>query len=718
MRVRTIGVGVLGGVVALFLADVALAQFRGRVLPKPKPAAAAPADPLVLKPGDPIARHALVQNPTELRGAVSWTIDSRHHRGTVFSMAASPDGRWLATGGIDCTVRIWDAAKGRLAKILAGHNSYVYGLAWSADSRTLASAGSWDGTVRIWNVETGQMVRGFYGKEMKTPVMHVAFSPDGTRLMIAGGSSGWMRVWNTSSDATTDLMEFGQYISIFNWAPDGNSFALCGSQSGLSVIDFQTAKVSHTLGLTTDGVNNVSWTPNGKYLATSGVNNVSIWDVAEEKVVKQYAGASLAVAFAPDGRRLAVSRAAGTEVYDLATDKVLAKIPFVATRMLWPKELDQLAMFYSDRVSLWKVAENPTATLNDAPGLAAPVWAVNRPVVTGIGTTKISLWDALSMKHLRDLEGHKLAVTSVAWSRDGKLLATACNDFKVRLFDAKSGELLQTLAGNKSIIFALAFSGDGKTLASGGYDNSVRLWNTAGESLGVLEGHGGPVRALAWAPVGGVLASGGDDQTALLWRVGSSTPTKKIPVHQNILSLAFTTVNKVLVLACGTADENLQVLNAASGQLIGILKQSGSPPSVTALAWLPGGGQLFAGRGNYTAQLWDVGQQKVVHNLQAGAAVQYVTQAGNGAMLVAGSADRTARFWGAEDGKLRGTILAEPGYTAMIMSDGNWKIDTEQECDLLYVVATPDGLLTLGPEQFVERFRTRNNPSRVKLAPR
>jgi len=708
MRTRTLGVGVLGGMVVLLLADVAMAQFRGRLQPKPKPAPAVAADPLVLKPGDPMARHALVQYPPELRGAVSWTIESRHHRGSVLAMAASPDGRWLATGGMDCTIRIWDAAQGHLVKILAGHHSYVGGLAWSSDSRTLASAGSWDGTVRIWNVETGQMIRGFRGKEMKTPVMHVAFAPDGTRLMIAGGSSGWIRVWNTSSEEPADFMEFGQYISIFHWSPDGTRFALCGPQSGLSVIDFQTAKVSHTLGLTTDGVNNVSWSPNGKYLATSGVNNVSIWDVAEEKVVKQYDGASLSVAFAPGG----------TEVYDLATNKVVATIPAVATRMIWPNPLDQLGLYYGSGVSLWKVAEKPTATLNDAPGLAAPVWAQNRPVVTGIGTTKISLWDALTMKHLGDLEGHKAPVSAVAWSRDGKLLATGSNDSKVRLFDAKGGELLKTLEGNKSLITALAFSGDGRTLASAGYDRSVRLWSSAGESLGVLEGHGGPVRALAWAPMGGVLASGGDDQTALLWRVGSSTPTKKILIHQNILSLAFTTVNKVLVLACGTADENLQVLNATSGQLLGVLKLRGSPPSVTALAWLPGGGTLFAGRGNYTAQLWDVGQQKVIHNLLTCAPVQYVTQAGNGSTLIAGSADRTARFWDAGDGKLRGSILAEPGYTATIMADGNWKIDAERECDLLYVVATPEGQLTLGPEQFAERFRTRNNPTRVRLVPR
>jgi WD40 repeat protein len=717
MVARSCGVGLAGVLLGIVLVNLAPAQ-RAKLVPKPKPAPAAPADPLVIKPGDPISNKALVQYPAELRGAVSWTLDSRHHRGPIFSMAVSPDGRFLATGGIDCMIRIWDMAQGKLLRVLAGHSSYVYGLAWSSDNRTLASAGSWDGTVRVWNAETGQMVRGFYGKELKTPVMHVAWAPDGTRLMIAGGLSGYIKVWNTSSEAPTDLMEFGQYISVFTWSPDGTSFALCGSQSGLSIIDFQTAKVAHTLGMTTDGVNNVSWSPNGKYLATSGVNAAAVWDVAEEKVVKQYPGACVSIAFGPDGRTLAVGRSGGTEVYNLANDQLKAKIPAVGTRMLWPKEPGQLAMYYLDRVSAWNVAEKPTATLDDAPGVAPPVWVQNRPIVTGVGTTKLALWDATSMKHLRGLEGHKLPVACVSWSRDGKLLATAAADRLVRIFDAKSGELLQTLEGNKSLIMALAFSGDGKTLASAGYDNSVRLWTAGGESLGALEGHSAPVRALAWAPMGGVLASGGDDQTVLMWRVGNSQPTKKILIHQNIYSLAFTTANKALVLACGTADENLQVLNAGSGQLINVLKQSGSPPTVTAVTWLPGSGMLLAGRGNYTAQVWDVGQQKVVHNLQAGAGVQYVTQASSGATLIAGSGDRTTRFWGAEDGKLRGTILGEPGYAVMIGADGNWKMDPERECDLVYVVVTPEGQLTLSPAEFAERFRTKNNPTRVKLTPR
>lgn len=716
MNARTLGFGVL--CVLLTLNSFAPAQ-RSKPKAKASGRVTAAADPLVLTPGDPLGTRSLVQSPSEIRGVESWTIESRYHRGSVRAMTCSPDGRFLATGGIDCTIRIWDATNGQLVRVLAGHNNHVFGLSWSPDGRTLASTGSWDGTVRLWNVENGKPIRAFHGKEMKTPVWHVAWSPDGTRLTMAGGLSGWIRVWNTSAEEPADLMEFGQYITTFEWSPDGSQFALCGRDTGLSVIDFQTAKVAHSLGLNTDGVTDAAWSPDGKLLASAGLNDVTIWEVAADKALKKFAGRAWSVAFSPDGKLLAVGRPTFTDVYDVASGKVVASVPALATKMIWPKSLGQLAMYSTDRISTWKVSEKPAAVIDmQTGGTAAPVWTLYRPIVSGLETAKLSLWDPLSAKHLHDLEGHKASVTSVSWSRDGRLLASGSYDRTARIWDAKSGECLRTLEGHKGAILNVAWSGDGRTLATAGADGAVRLWGGNGESQGTLEGHSGSVRTLAWAPAGSVLASGGSDQTIFIWRGGATEPIRKIPIHQSIFSLAFTTANKVLVLACGTADENLQVLNSTNGQLLAVLKQRGSPPTVTSVSWLPSSNLLFAGRGNYTCQLWDVGQQKVVHNLYTAASIEYVTYAGNGSMLVAGSSERTTRFWSADDGVLRASILADPGGLAMITADGQWRIDPDKPCNLVFVVQTADGQLTLKPDEFAERFRMRNNPARVKLTPR
>ena len=150
--------------------------------------------PLEIKPGDPMSLRALVTNPLVLPGTLSWTIETRQHRGALVCMAVSPDGRQLATGGVDGAIRIWNLADGELLRVLVGHNSYVYSLSWSPDGKTLASGGGWDATIRLWNAASGMPLRVF--KSPKGYVGRVAWAPNGARLLAAGDHSGWIWLWD------------------------------------------------------------------------------------------------------------------------------------------------------------------------------------------------------------------------------------------------------------------------------------------------------------------------------------------------------------------------------------------------------------------------------------------------------------------------------------------------------------------------------------------
>src|SRR4051794_27390053 len=90
-------------------------------------------EPLTLKTGAPLSTRALVARPLAVKGLRSWTIETRRHRGYIVTMAISPDGHWLVTGGLDGIVRFWDVASGRFVRALVGHDSYVYGLSFSPD---------------------------------------------------------------------------------------------------------------------------------------------------------------------------------------------------------------------------------------------------------------------------------------------------------------------------------------------------------------------------------------------------------------------------------------------------------------------------------------------------------------------------------------------------------------------------------------------------------
>src|SRR5262249_11085999 len=106
------------------------------------PSLAIPADKLEMKPGDPLSTRALVARPPAIKGVLSWTLETRRHRGNFNVTALSQDGKVIATGGLDGTIRLWDTTTGSLLRAFVGHNSYVYGLDFSPDGQTLASGGS------------------------------------------------------------------------------------------------------------------------------------------------------------------------------------------------------------------------------------------------------------------------------------------------------------------------------------------------------------------------------------------------------------------------------------------------------------------------------------------------------------------------------------------------------------------------------------------------
>ncbi|MGW5779826.1 nSTAND1 domain-containing NTPase [Streptomyces sp. NPDC003863] len=288
-----------------------------------------------------------------------------------------------------------------------------------------------------------------------------------------------------------------------------------------------------------------------------------------------------------------------------------------------------------------------------------------RTVASAASDGTVRLWDAATGKSRRTLAGHSDTVFSVAFSPDGETLATGSADRTARLWDVDSGRPGVKLAGHKYTVNSVAFSPDGETLATGSADHTARLWDVkSGKALSTLAGHKDQVYSVAFSPDGRTLATGSWDSSVRLWDAASGEPRRTLAGHKGqVWSVAFGRDSDTL--ASGSADGTALLWDVPAGTVRATL--AGHAGEVLSVAIGPDGRTLATGSGDHSVRLWDLATGATLASLLGHANIVYsVAFSPDGRTLATGSRDRTVRLWAMNSSKTRSVLAGHTGGASAV----------------------------------------------------
>jgi WD40 repeat protein len=588
----------------------------------------------------------------------------RGHDGPVDNAAFSSDGSRIVTGSVDGTVRVWDAESGDELRVLRCHEG-ILSAALSTDGRQVATAygdvTTGEGSAQIWDVESGtelHVLRGHDGI-----VWSAAFSPDGSRVVTAS-RDGTARIWDAMSGEELHVLRGHEGgVSSAAFSPSGE-LIVTGSNDGTArVWDAATADALDVLSGHEDAIQSAAFWSDTVVVTGSTDRTARIWEAesGELLALRGHEGTVWSAAFSRDGTRVVTgSEDESARVWEAESGEQLRVLYGGASTVAcvaFSPDGSRVLTASRDGARVWDVADEALHVLSghEGPVNGAAFSADGSKVATGSGNA-VRVWDTESGEELLMLGGDGENVWSVAFSPDGRWVVSGSADGTARVWDAESGEQLRVLHGHEDAVESAAFSPDASRVVTSSDDGTARIWAAdSGEELRLLRGHEDDVRSAAFSPDGSRIVTASDDGTARIWDADSGEELRVLRGDEDwVFSAAFSPDGSLVVTAGNdtprgrTTPGTVRVWDATTGEEVLMLR--GPEGQIRSAVFSPDGSRVVTGSGDGktrgAAEIWDVESGEEIQVLRGHSAwVECAACSPDGRRVVTASGDGTARIW-------------------------------------------------------------------------
>ncbi|HZU34257.1 MAG TPA: sigma-70 family RNA polymerase sigma factor, partial [Gemmataceae bacterium] len=428
------------------------------------------------------------------------------HEGGIYALAFSADGKTLLTGGVDGFIRAWDVATGRERRRYGDGQGNVVSIAVAPDGTTLTYGTHRDGLVHILDVSTGKD-RVPPWKATDGCIVSIAYSPDSKRVAVARDV---VAIHDTTTGKRLNPPPENQsVIQQIAYAADGRTLAVWRRDNTIELWDTKSGRKAATLQPKGDRFNSFAFSPDGKYLTTveakyqNGIRTLICqrdphtgqWR-SQFKPMNEWL---YCLCYSADGQTLA-GRVEGNSRSLVRWNPVTGKergrfqVPLISTRSLQLSADGRwfACATFKSAVTLWNATSgrlvrafgppfSPRAQLVISPDGRSIATPGGQPKLDGRSEQRdIVLWETATGRERLRIHVHERQVNRLAFSPNGRLLASGSGSETIHLWDTWTGDEIDHFTGHRGRVDWLAFAPDGKTLASGGEDSNVLIWDVAG----------------------------------------------------------------------------------------------------------------------------------------------------------------------------------------------------------------------------------------------